>query len=53
MTFPAMPDLLAVRAGSLDDPSICMPQVVTWTSSAQPWDRVDPATPGFEKMPPR
>lgn len=52
MTFPAMPDLFVVRAASLDDPGLYAPQMVLWTASAQPWDRVDPNLPTFDKMPP-
>ena len=52
MTFPAMPDFFVVRAASLDDPRRYKPQMVLWTAGAQPWDRVDPNLPTFEKMPP-
>ena len=51
MTFPDMPDLFVVRAASLDDPTQYAPQIVTWTASAQPWDRVDAALPAFSRMP--
>ena len=51
MTFPAMPDLIGVRAGSLDDPGLYVPQMVIWTAAAQPWDHVDPALPSFPGMP--
>ena len=52
MTFPAMPDFVVVRAASLDDPSLYAPHMIFWTTSAQPWDHVDPALPAFAKMPP-
>jgi hypothetical protein len=52
ITFPAMPDIVAVRAGSLDDPSRYKPQIVTWHAAAHAWDHLDPALPKFEKMPP-
>jgi hypothetical protein len=52
MTFPGNPDVLVVRAGSLDDPSLYAPQLVTWTASGQAWDHLDPALSRFEKMPP-
>lgn len=52
IAFPAMPDILAVRAGSLDDPSGYKPQFVTWNSAGHPWDRLDPSVPKFEAMPP-
>jgi hypothetical protein len=53
MTFPQMPDLIVVRAASLDDPSLYAPQMVLWTASAQPWDHVDPDLPAFDRMPSR
>jgi hypothetical protein len=52
ITFPAMPDIVAVRAGSLDDPSRYKPQFVTWHAAAHAWDHFDPALPKFDKMPP-
>jgi hypothetical protein len=52
MTFPANPDIFVVRPASLDDPAGYRPQFVTWTAAAQAWDRVDPALPSFDRMPP-
>lgn len=52
MTFPAMPDVIVVRAGSLDDPSRYRPQMISWSEAAQPWDHVDPTLPAFARMPP-
>lgn len=52
-TFPAMADVIAIRPGSLDDPSGYQPQLTTWTSTGQAWDRLDPNLPGFAKMPPQ
>ena len=37
------PELVAVFAASLDDPSWHRPIIDTWTSSAQPWDFMNPA----------
>lgn len=34
---PLMPDIVFVKAGSLDDASWVQPQVEVWTSSAHPW----------------
>lgn len=51
-TSSAMPQLTTVAAASLDDPSQFRPQLVVYTCSAQPWDRMDPALPQFERMPP-
>ena len=53
VSFPSSnPDLATVAAGSLDDPSLYKPQVDIYTSSAQPWDVMDPKLPKFPKMPP-
>ena len=39
----AVPDLVIIKAGSLDDASWLEPAVEIWTSSSQPW------SPHFEK----
>jgi hypothetical protein len=52
LAFAAMPDLIAVPAGSLDDPGLFAPQAVTYRLRGHDWDRLDPAVPGFERMPP-
>lgn len=44
--------ILLVRAGGLDDPSLYQPQANIFTSSAQPWDYMDPDLPKFPQMPP-
>lgn len=48
----AIPGLLMIQAGSLDDPSQYTPQMDIYTKSAQPWDPMDPALPKFPGMPP-
>src|SRR5271170_4074813 len=52
LTFAAVPDLFTVHAASLDDPSRYEPQAVTYTVRSYAWDRLDPALPKFDKMPP-
>ncbi|WP_293863357.1 GFA family protein [uncultured Alsobacter sp.] len=52
LTFSAMPDLFTIHAASLDEPSRFRPQVITYTGRGQPWDRIDPSLPSFERMPP-
>lgn len=52
ISFPAMPDILAVHAGSLDDPGRYKPAFATWRAAAQAWDHLDPALPTFDRMPP-
>lgn len=47
-----MPDLMMLRAGSLDDPSWYQPGMEIYTSSAQPWDHMNPDLPKFPQMPP-
>ena len=37
-----LPNILALQAGSLDDPSTFRPKMDVFTSSAQPWDHMDP-----------
>ena len=51
LTFAAMPELLAVHATSLDEPSLFMPQMVTYTIRGHTWDTIDPALASFQRMP--
>jgi hypothetical protein len=46
-----MPDMIAIPAASLDDPSWHKPSVDMFTSSAQPWDYMNPALPKFPHGP--
>lgn len=50
-TNDAMPDLVFVRASSLDDPDAVSPQMVVYASRAPAWDLVDPALPSFAILP--
>ena len=43
---------IGMTASSLDDPSAFKPKIEMWVSDAQPWDRIDPTLPKFEKYPP-
>jgi hypothetical protein len=43
----ARPDVMGIRAGSLDDPSWFRATREYWTRSAQPWDILSPATVKF------
>lgn len=45
------PQFILITAGSLDDPSRFTPSMDFFTSSAQPWDHMDPALPKFPKQP--
>jgi len=47
----AVTELAMITAGSLDDPNQYRPQMDIYTSSAQPWDHMNPALPKFPKMP--
>lgn len=51
LRFAAMPDLIAVPAGSLDEPERFAPQALTYRVRALGWDTVDPALRAFERMP--
>ncbi len=52
LTFSAMPELFAVHAASLDDPSRYKSQMVTYSVRGYAWDYIDPALPKFDRMPP-
>jgi hypothetical protein len=51
LSFVAMPDLIAVHAGSLDDPDRFVPQVLTYGARGLMWDAVDPSLQAFQRMP--
>ncbi len=46
------PQMLVVRAGTLDDPNAVKPQANIWTKSAPAWAQLDPELPCFEGQPP-
>ena len=48
----AAPDLIAISAGSMDDPSTFKPGMHVYTGAAQPWDRIHDDLPAFPAMPP-
>jgi hypothetical protein len=52
ITFEAMPDIVAVHAATLDDPSRFKPDMVTYTVRGHAWDHLDAALTKFDKMPP-
>ena len=52
LTFAAMPDLIAIHAGSLDDPSRFNPMAVTYSIRGLAWDTTHTALQKFETMPP-
>ena len=45
------PEFIAVCAASLDDPSWFSPVVDIWTSSAQPWDYLNPRSSKYARQP--
>jgi len=49
----AMPELIFLRASSLDDPELFRPQMVVFASRAPSWDVLGPNLPSFAEMPPR
>ncbi|GBF39217.1 glutathione-dependent formaldehyde-activating GFA [Leptospira johnsonii] len=51
LRFAAMPDLIAVHAGSLDEPSRFAPHTLTYKVRGLAWDSIDPSLQSFEKMP--
>ena len=52
VSFMAMPNLLAIHAGSLDDPARFQPSLVTYADSRLSWDTMDMSLTIFPKMPP-
>jgi hypothetical protein len=44
-------EIVTIRAGSLDDPSLFRPTKNIFVSRAQPWDAMDPALPRVPKLP--
>jgi hypothetical protein len=48
----AMPQLVFIRASSLDDLEVFKPQFIVYASRAASWDYVDPRLPAFPTMPP-
>jgi len=47
----AVPQFVAIRTASLDDPSWFKPQADVWTADAHPWDQMDRTLPKFEEYP--
>jgi hypothetical protein len=44
--------LLGITAGTLDDPSAFQPTMHFWTSSRQPWVKLDDGLPQYPEAPP-
>jgi hypothetical protein len=44
------PDLVTVRAASLDDPTVFRPTSDIFTSQAQPWDPMDPSIGKLDRI---
>ena len=47
----AMPDVMVIKAGSLDEPARFKPTMNIFLSSAPPWATVAPGLKNFDKMP--
>jgi hypothetical protein len=47
----SQPDLLVIKAGSLDDPATFKPTANLWTAAAQPWHAMDADIPSFPQGP--
>lgn len=48
----ATPKLVAVKAGTLDDPSTFAPAIHIWTRSKLPWVSIPDGLPSFDEGPP-
>jgi hypothetical protein len=44
-TFSAMPGLIGIKAGTLDNPASYVPQLDFYVASAAPWDHMSPQLP--------
>ncbi len=44
-------DFRSIKIGTLDDPSAFTSEGSVWTSSTQPWHRVDDSLPTYDKNP--
>ncbi|MBT9473061.1 MAG: GFA family protein [Pseudomonadota bacterium] len=49
---PTSMPFLAVKVGSLDDPSALSPAMHIWTAEAPPWHQMTPGLPAFPQGPP-
>ena len=47
----SMPEMIFIRASSLNDPELFEPKMVVFTSRAPSWDHIDPDLPAFATMP--
>ena len=50
--YSGRPDVVALTAGSLDDPGRFEPTVAIYTGSGHAWDHLDPGLRTFPGMPP-
>lgn len=50
--LPTAPEVVYVKAGTLDNPTEVRPQIQIWCKSAQPWLTLDPGLPQFPENPP-
>jgi hypothetical protein len=48
----ATPQLIYLRASSLDDMETFKPQMVVYASRGASWDHIEPSLPSFPEMPP-
>jgi hypothetical protein len=49
---PTRPDIVGIRVGTLDDPSVFRPDADIFVKSAQPWDHMNPDLPKYPTYPP-
>lgn len=46
------PHITVIRAGTLDDNELAVPEAVIWAASAPAWARIDPSLRRYEGQPP-
>jgi len=52
-TNAGIPGMIAIRAGSLDDPELFKPGAIVYTKRELSWSGIDAALPRFEELPPQ
>lgn len=49
----AMPEMIFLRASTMDEPDLFEPQIAVYASRAPAWDPVSPGIPAFPERPPQ
>ena len=47
----ALPDVMLIKVGTMDDPKLFAPDIAIFTCDQQPFQHVPEGMPAFERMP--